>query len=302
MSKSARASRPVRLPRRHWVEMTTAEFSALPPDSIAVLPVAAIEQHGPHLPVYVDACLNEGVVARAIGLMPAELPVTFLPTQAVGKSNEHLAFPGTLSLSAETIIRLWTEIGEGVHRAGLRKLVLFNSHGGQPQIMDIVARDLRVRLEMFVVCASSYSFGSPPGDYSENELAHGIHGGDKETSMMLALRPDLVQMDKAADFVPLSVALERDYRYLTPEGRVAFGWQTQDLHPSGACGNARAADAERGARSIEHAARGLLALLEEVHRYPLANLRRRDAMAATLSRTRQRGAAARSLASRRRSR
>jgi creatinine amidohydrolase len=267
---------PVSLPRRRWVEMTTAEFAALPPDTIAVLPVAAIEQHGPHLPVYVDACLNEGVVAHAVTLLPPELPVTFLPMQSVGKSNEHLAFPGTLSLSAETVIRLWTEIGECVNRAGVRKLVLFNSHGGQPQIMDIVARDLRVRLEMFVVCASSYSFGSPASTFSDAELQHGIHGGAKETSMMLALRPDLVQMDKAENFAPLSIALAQDYRYLTPEGRIGFGWQAQDLHPSGACGNALEADAERGARSVEHAARGLLALLQEVHRYPLANIKRRD--------------------------
>lgn len=254
--------------------MTTVEFAALPADTVAVLPVAAIEQHGPHLPVYVDACLNEGVVAHAITLLPPELPVTFLPMQAVGKSNEHLAFPGTLSLSAETIIRLWTEIGECVNRAGLRKLVLFNSHGGQPQIMDIVARDLRVRLEMLVVCAGSHSFGTPAGDFSDEELQHGIHGGAVETSMMLALRPDLVQMDKAENFAPLSIALAKDYRYLTPEGRIGFGWQAQDLHPSGACGNALDADAERGARSVEHAAQGLVALLREVHRYPLTNIKR----------------------------
>jgi creatinine amidohydrolase len=265
------------LPRRRWIDMTTAEFAALPPDTVAVLPVAAIEQHGPHLPVYVDACLNEGVVAKAIALLPAELPVTFLPMQAVGKSNEHLAFPGTLSLSAETAIRLWTEIGEGVHRAGLRKLVFFNSHGGQPQIMDIVARDLRVRLDMFVVSASSYAFGTPPGAFSAQELKHGIHGGAVETSMMLALRPDLVQMDKAADFVPLSVALEQEYRYLTPEGRVGFGWQTQDLSASGACGNALLADAALGQKCVEHAAQGLVALLDEVHRYPLANIKSRPA-------------------------
>ena len=263
-------------PRRRWVEMTTAEFAGLPPDTVAVLPVAAIEQHGPHLPVYVDACLNEGVVAHAITLLRPELPVTFLPMQAVGKSNEHLAYPGTLSLSAETVIRLWTEVGECVSRAGVRKLVLFNSHGGQPQIMDIVARDLRVGLEMFVVCASSYSFGSPERAFSADELQHGIHGGAKETSMMLALRPDLVQMDKAENFAPLSIALAQDYRYLTPEGRIGFGWQTQDLHPSGACGNALDADAERGACSVEHAAQGLVALLQEVHRYPLANIKRRD--------------------------
>jgi creatinine amidohydrolase len=271
----AAARSGVGLPRRRWVEMTTAEFAALPADTVAVLPVAAIEQHGPHLPVYVDTCINEGVVAHALTLMPAELPVTFLPTQAVGKSDEHLAYPGTLSLSAATLIRLWTEIGEGVHRAGIRKLVLFNSHGGQPQVMDIVARDLRVRLEMFVVCASSYSFGSPPGAFSDEELRHGIHGGAKETSMMLALRPDLVQMHKAADFAPLSVALAREFQHLTPEGRIGFGWQTQDLHPSGACGNALDADAERGKRSVAHAAQGLVELLKEVHRYPLGNIKRR---------------------------
>jgi len=271
------AASAARLPRRRWADMTTAEFSALPADTVAVLPVAAIEQHGPHLPVCVDACLNEGVVAQAIALLPAELPVTFLPMQPVGKSNEHLAFPGTLSLSAETLIRLWTEIGESVHRAGVRKLVLFNSHGGQPQIMDIVARDLRVRFDMFVVCASNYSFGSPADTYSEDELRHGIHGGAVETSMMLALRPDLVQMDKAEDFVPLSVALAQDYRYLAPEGQIGFGWQTQDLNPSGACGDARAADAGRGARSLMHAAQDLVALLREVHRYPLANISKRPA-------------------------
>jgi len=266
-------STDVQLPRRRWVEMTTAEFSRIPHDTVAVLPVAAIEQHGPHLPVYVDACLNEGVVAAAIPMIPPDLPVTFLPMQAVGKSNEHLAFPGTLSLSAETLIRVWTEIGECVYRAGIRKLILFNSHGGQPQIMDIVARDLRVRLGMFVVCASTFSFEQPSGAFSEMELRHGIHGGAKETAMMLAVRPDLVQMDKAENFAPRSIQIAEDYKYLLPEGRVGFGWQTQDLHPSGACGNALDADAERGALSVEYSARGLVTLLQEVHRYPLEDVK-----------------------------
>ncbi|MFL6796375.1 MAG: creatininase family protein [Xanthobacteraceae bacterium] len=263
------------LPRRRWIEMTTEEFSVLPGDTVAVLPVAAVEQHGPHLPVCVDACINKGIVERTITLLPADLPVTFLPMQAIGKSNEHLAFPGTLSLSADTIIRLWTEIGESVHRAGLRRLVLFNTHGGQPEIMEIVARDLRVRLEMLAVCASSYMFDAPPGTYAEEELTYGIHGGEKETSMMLALAPELVQMHKADDFRPLARELAPDYRYLVSGPRIAFAWQTQDLHPSGACGNARAADAERGTRSLDEAARSLVGLLQEVHRYPLTNLKRR---------------------------
>lgn len=259
----------VRLPRRRWVEMTTTEFARLPAETIAVLPVAAIEQHGPHLPVYVDACLNAGVVDRAAELAPDDLPVTFLPMQAVGKSNEHLAFPGTLSLSTETIVRLWTEIGESVARAGVRKLVLFNSHGGQPQIAQIVARDLRVRHAMFVVCANSYDLGMPESAFTPSELRHGIHGGAYETSMMLALRPDLVQMEHAANFVPLSRRMEGDYRFLSPEGAAQFGWQTQDLHESGACGDALDADERRGRDCLDLHARNFIAMLREVQRFPI---------------------------------
>jgi len=256
--------------------MTTAEFAALPASTVAVLPVAAIEQHGPHLPVYVDACINAGVIERTQKFLRDDLPVTFLPAQAIGKSNEHQAFPGTLTLSAETLTRLWTEIGESVLRAGIRKLVLFNSHGGQPQIMDIVARDLRVRYNMFVVSASASSFGGPSGLFPDSERTHGIHGGGIETSMMLALRPDLVQTDKAANFVPLSVTLERDYRYLRPEGKIGFGWQTQDLCAAGACGNALDADAIRGNKLLDHAAQAFATLLEEVHSFPLELLKTRE--------------------------
>lgn len=256
--------------------MTTAEFAALDAERvIAVLPVAAIEQHGPHLPVFVDACINRGVIERTLEILPDDLPVTVLPAMPVGKSNEHLAYPGTLTLGAETLTRLWTEIGESVARAGVRKLVLFNSHGGQPQIMDIVARDLRVRLEMFVVTVSTYSLGKPAGMFPDRELAHGIHGGSVETSIMLHLRPDLVRMEEAKDFVPASIAMESEYRYLRPEGGIGFGWQTQDINADGACGNALDADAERGERLVEHAASAFVDLLREIDRYPLENIRRR---------------------------
>ena len=157
--------------RRQWVEMTTEDFQQSDMASaIAILPVAAIEQHGPHLPVEVDTAINRGVLARAMELLPTDLPVTVLPAMPIGKSNEHISYPGTLTLSAETLIRLWTEIGESVARAGVRKLVLFNSHGGQPQIADIVARDLRVRRDMFVVTASTYSLGRPPGLFPASEI------------------------------------------------------------------------------------------------------------------------------------
>jgi creatinine amidohydrolase len=265
--------KPMRL-KRLWQEMTTEEIAALDAARvIAILPVAAIEQHGPHLPLEVDARINAGVLARTVELLPATLPVTVLPAMPVGKSNEHTAFPGTLTLSAETLIRLWTEIGDSIARAGVRKMVIFNTHGGQPQIADIVARDLRVRHAMFVVTASCGALGKPAGLFPEAELRHGIHGGTVETSMMLHLRPDLVQMAKATNFVPLSVTMERDYEILTPEGRVGFGWQTQDLNPLGACGDAASADAERGAQLVEHYARRFVQLLAEIDRFPLSNLK-----------------------------
>jgi creatinine amidohydrolase len=138
-------------PAKLWQEMTTTDFAVLDRERVvAVLPVGAIEQHVPHLPVAVDACINQGIIDEVLRRLPADLHATFLPLMPIGKSNEHQAFPGTLTLSAEALTRLWTEIGESVARAGIRRLVIANSHGGQPQIMDIVARDLRVRLGMLV--------------------------------------------------------------------------------------------------------------------------------------------------------
>jgi len=264
--------------RRLWSEMSTKDFeTAIDPEhTVAILPVAAIEQHGPHLPVAVDTVICQGAVDMLIARAPADLPITILPTLPIGKSDEHLAFPGTLSLSAPTLIALWTEIAECVAAAGVRKLVLLNSHGGQVQVMDIVARDLRVRRDMFVVAASLWGVGQPPGLFAERELRHGIHGGGVETSMMLHLRPDLVRDDERADFAPSSIALEQAARYLRFEGSgVGFGWQTQDLHPSGAVGDALDADAGRGRQIMDHMTAGLIDLLREVSDYPLSKLIRR---------------------------
>ena len=264
------------LPRRAWRDMTTKEFAALDAERvIAVLPVGSIEQHGPHLPVGVDSTINEAILARTLELVPPGLPVTVLPMTAVGKSDEHLAFPGTLTLSAETLIRVWTEIGESVARAGIRKLVIFNSHGGQPQLVDVVARDLRIRRKMLVVAVSTYRLGRPPALFPEAELKHGIHGGSVETSIMLHVRPDLVHREEAKNFESLSQRMEGSFRLLTPEGAIGFGWQTQDLNPDGACGNALDADADRGRQIVDHAARVFAELLAEVDRFPVANLKDR---------------------------
>ncbi|MDU8886820.1 creatininase family protein [Yeosuana sp. MJ-SS3] len=261
------------LPRNYWQDMTTEDFAALDAEQvIAILPVAAIEQHGPHLPVCADACANKAVIERMLELVPSELPVTVLPMMPVGKSNEHSDFPGTLTLQPETLCRLWTEIAESVHRVGIRKLVLFNSHGGQPQIMDIVARDLRVRLDMMVVVVNQYSL-YPQDLFPEDEMKHGIHGGSVETSVMLHIRPDLVDTRKAQNFRPLMKDLEGDFQQLSFTGPTRIAWQSQDLNPAGVVGNALNADAERGAQLIDHAATQFVSILQEVERYPLGNLR-----------------------------
>jgi creatinine amidohydrolase len=259
---------------RLWRELTTTDFATIVDleRTVALLPVAAIEQHGPHLPLGVDAIINEGIVRQAFGLMPDNVLV--LPMMEIGKSNEHQAFPGTLTLGAETLTRLWTEIGESVHRAGIRKLVMVNSHGGQPQIMDIVARDLRVRLAMLVVACNLSSLGRIPGLFPAQEGEHGIHGGSSETSQILHLRPELVRRDRIRDFVPESIRVGEAYKFLRYEGSgIGFGWQTQDLNEDGACGNAADADGERGGRLVGLRASGLAELLEEVSRFPLAALR-----------------------------
>jgi creatinine amidohydrolase len=253
--------------------MTSADFSALDVErTVAILPIGAIEQHGPHLPVVVDACINAMLLDRVLDAAPPELGITALPLQAVGKSNEHLAFPGTLTLTAETLTRVCIELGESVGRAGVRKFVLLNSHGGQPQIMDIVARELRVRHGMFVVNVAWQAVTGASDLFSADELRYGIHGGEVETSLMLHLRPDLVRMELAGNFVGLMHTMGDDYRWLTPEGRIGFGWQSQDLHPSGASGNASAATAEKGRILAERAVANMIELLAEVARYPLANI------------------------------
>ena len=262
---------PMTLPRRVWLDMTTEEFAAADASGwIAVLPIAAVEQHGPHLPVGVDTMVMQGYLDRLLPQIPADLPVTVLPIQAVGKSNEHLAFKGTLSLTAETAARVWIEIGESVYRAGVRKLLIVNSHGGNMAVMDIVARELRVRHGMLVAFTSWHLFGYPHGLYSEDEMRLGIHAGEIETSLMLEFRPDLVRMGRAADFRPVTYAMEERLSKLRTGRPAGFGWMAQDLHPSGAAGNAAVATREKGAASARHGVDALVALLRDIQRFDLA--------------------------------
>jgi len=271
-------------PSRFWADLSTQDFARLiasgqAAQTIAVLPVAATEQHGPHLPLSVDTVLGDGVVMAALPQLAADLKVLFLPTQTIGLSPEHAGFPGTLTLKAETILRLWTDIAESVAATGIKKLLLFNSHGGQVSVMDLVARDLRARLGMLVYSASWFNLPLLDAQgqdvnalFSADEHRFGIHGGDIETSMMLALAPARADMAQASDFRSSSQERARDFAILGNGKSAKLGWQMQDYNLAGAVGNAAAASADKGRAVVQAAGRSLARLLAEMDRLPLNSL------------------------------
>lgn len=256
-----------------WAELKSSDFRSLDPErTIVILPIAAIEQHGPHLPVMTDTAIADGMLTLLRERLPVELSVLTLPIQTIGKSNEHLLSPGTLSLSTETLARMLVEIAEGVYRAGLRKLVLANSHGGNVSVLANVARELRIKFGMLAVPTQWSRFGLPEGLYEPVEALHGIHGGDIETSLMLAFRPDLVSMAEARNFVSTAIALEKEFAHLSADGAHAFGWIAQDLNAEGAVGDASKATTAKGLRTAEHQVDGFIALLRDMTAFPLNRL------------------------------
>ena len=264
------------LKSRFWADLTTRDFAQLDAASaVAVLPLGATEQHGPHLPLSVDYTLVDGVVAASLPHLSAELPVLFLPTQQVGYSPEHSRFPGTLTLSSATVMNTWIEIGECVALAGLKKLLLLNSHGGQVSLMDIVARELRTHYDLIVYSCSWWNL--PLGDavtglFSAEEHRFGVHAGEIETSMMLALRARHVDMTQAQDFKSTSQDRAAKYPILGNGQSAKLGWQMQDYNEHGAAGNAAAATAEKGQAVLNGAGRQLALLLQELSALPLSTI------------------------------
>lgn len=267
-------------PSRYWAQLSTRDLAeargrGLAEQTVAVLPVAAIEQHGPHLPLSVDATLLQGVIDAALPLLPAGLPVLFLPPQNIGLSTEHLSYPGTLTLSPATLLALWTELGEGVARAGVKKLLLLNGHGGNVAPMDIAARELRQRCGLLTYSASWFSLPLPEAVsalFSAQEQRFGIHGGEMETSMLLHLAPDLVHMQHARDWRSSSQDRAAQHAILGNGRSAKMGWAIEDYHPAGAVGNAAAATAERGRAVVQAAGSALARLLGELHALPLSTL------------------------------
>ncbi len=265
---------------RFWADLSTQDFASLLASgdaarTIAVLPLAATEQHGPHLPLSVDTVLVNGVIAAALPHLPVQLKVLFLPTQAIGLSPEHARFAGTLTLKNETILRLWTDLAESVATTGIQKMLLFNAHGGNVSVMDLVARDLRARLNMLVYSVSWFNLPLQDAQgqdmtalFGADEHRFGIHAGDIETSMMLALDPTHVDMRQAQNFASAAQTRSAQFDILGNGHSAKLGWQMQDYNPTGAVGNAAAATAAKGHALVDAAGLALARLLAEMDRLP----------------------------------
>jgi creatinine amidohydrolase len=260
---------------RLWADLKSPDFAQLDAArTVAVLPLGATEQHGPHLPLDVDRAIVDGIVAAALPKVQGDVPVIVLPTQAVGYSPEHATFDGTLTLPYETVLASWIAMGEGVARAGLKKLLLFNAHGGQVSLMDIAARELRSRGLITYHCSW---WSLPLGDavtglFTPEEHRFGVHAGEIETSLMLALAPATVRMEKAEHFASTSQDRAKRYPVLGNGTSAKLGWHMQDYNPQGAAGNAKAASAEKGRAVLDAAATQLAALLHEISQLPLSTI------------------------------
>jgi creatinine amidohydrolase len=253
--------------------MTSGDFADLDAErTIALLPVGATEQHGPHLPLGTDALIAARLAAGALERVPDSCTVLVLPAVTLGHSPEHVGFPGTLSVGLETLLGVWAAAARGAAAAGVRKLVILNTHGGQSALVNLAAVRLRAELGLLAVRANYFAFGAPAGLFDERELLHGLHGGETETSLMLHLHPQLVRRERLAEFRGLPERFASTHRLLGVEKPIGFGWLSRDLHPEGVCGNAARADAARGAAYFEYLLTRLAELLAEVAATPMTIL------------------------------
>ena len=241
--------------------------------AIAILPLGAHEYHGPHLPLETDTIIAKAVVARLRQALPDALDVIFLDAEPVGYSPEHMDRAGTKSLPYTEAIEKWLAIAEDLTSRGIRKLILLNAHGGNSPLMTIVATEARLRFGMLCVATSWTRFGVPEGVISPDAKAVDIHGGDIETSVMLAIAPELVDMTKAEDFTSRQTDFANRFHHLRAYGPHALGWMMSDLNADGAAGNAAIATAEKGEAFLQHAVTGLTELVADVDAFDLASFR-----------------------------
>ncbi|MEM8553171.1 MAG: creatininase family protein [Pseudomonadota bacterium] len=260
------------LPLPRWADMTALDFSTDTDGWIAVIPTAAVEQHGPHLPLGTDMMIGQGMVDTVLSRLPEDIPASFLPVQSIGKSNEHISYRGTLTMSWDTAIKAWLEIATSVARAGVRRIVFVNSHGGNIPLLDIITRELRVRFDVLAVHTAWFRFGNA-GTADEKEEAIGIHGGLWETALIRHFRPELVRDEHVADFESSQSKFLAEHTHLTAHGTHPFAWKAGDLNPHGVVGDATKGTAEIGKKIADHQADRFIELLRDVAQIDLAVLK-----------------------------
>ena len=255
-------------PERFFSYLTWTDIQAMPDKENVVIiqPIGAIEQHGPHLPIIVDSAIAVAVLGKALAKLDPAVPAYALPPLYYGKSNEHWHFPGTITLSVETLLAVLTEMAESVYRSGFRKLVLMNAHGGQPQVMEIVARDLHQKYEDFLVFPL-FTWRVPhiaKELLTPQELEFGIHAGDAETSLLLSILPEQVKMERAVAEYPHNLPEDS---LLSMEGKLPFAWVTRDLTKSGVMGDATVATKEKGDRLLESVSDGWVQVIKDIYKF-----------------------------------
>jgi len=250
---------------RNFAYLNWKQVDALPREStLLVLPTAAIEQHGHHLPLATDTLINNLLLGHALEKLPADLPVYALPPVCYGKSNEHLGYPGTLSVSSATFMAVLRDLGASLSRANFQKVVLYNTHGGNTALIDVMSRDLRAEfgLRTFALHGSG---GISFEGLDPQERAYGFHAGEVETSYLLASVPKLV--DRSAYTTNYIAEISHPEMLLPENAPATFAWLTRDIAPSGVMGDPRPASTEKGARWLEQAATHLAAALEAMARF-----------------------------------
>ncbi len=260
-------------PQRYFPYLTWKEIEQMPDKKNVVIiqPLGAIEQHGPHLPIAVDSAISLGVLGKALGQLERDIPAYALPCLYYGKSNEHSGFPGTITLSANTLLSVITEMAMSIYRSGFRKLVLMNSHGGQPQIMEIAARDIHQEYPDFAVFPL-FTWRVPHNAadlLTPKEQEYGIHAGDAETSIMLSLLPEQVQMNRAVKEYPQGLP---ENSLLDMEGKLPFAWLTKELSKSGVMGDATVATKEKGDRILQSVADGWVQVIQDIYKFQQPHL------------------------------
>jgi creatinine amidohydrolase len=250
---------------RNFAYLTWKQVDALPREAtLLVLPTAAIEQHGHHLPLATDTLINNLLLGKALDMVPAELPIFALPPVCYGKSNEHVGFPGTLSVSARTFMAVVRDLGSSIAAGGFRKVVLYNTHGGNTSLVDVLARDLRAEFGLRTFSL----FGSPGAIFegvSKQERTYGFHAGEIETSFLLHATPELVH---TKEYTANYIARVDQPELLRPEGSAAnFAWLTKDIAPSGVMGDPSAATAENGERWVNEAAARIAEILVAMYNF-----------------------------------